>query len=297
MLDVQSTRSPCRGRRRGLLLALAVASCATTRTASEPDPAPGAEAPSRCRATAKLVSCPQEVLAIDVGRGRTRRVHFQVPLGAAPAPGWPVVLMFTGSFQAPVHNFAAFRDDAYGAYYQALTVKRLLDAGFAVLVPETRFGGSSWWDTNVLWWAWRWSRSPDDRFLRSIFAAIGDGAFGLLDATRLYATGISSGGYMTSRMAESYPGRFKALAIQSASFAKCAGAICVIPTPIPAGHPPTLFLHGGADWVVPVRTMIRYRDALVREGYAAKAIIDPNAGHEWIPAAPDAIVQWFQAWP
>ena len=44
-------------------------------------------------------------------------------------------------------------------------------------------------------------------------------AVGPLDPSRLLAIGVSSGGYMTSRMAVSYPGKFRALAI-------AAGASC-----------------------------------------------------------------------
>jgi hypothetical protein len=39
-----------------------------------------------------------------------------------------------------------------------------------------------------------------------------------------------------------------------------------------------------------------YRDALAVEGRSVKTIIQPGAGHQWIPAAPDAVVQWFDEW-
>lgn len=89
--------------------------------------------------------------------------------------------------------------------------------------------------------------------------------------THLYATGISSGGYMTSRTANEFASRpgqfvpahpFRAVAIESASFESCAGALCVIPTPLPATHPPTLFLHGLIDPIVPIITAQAYDGAL-----------------------------------
>jgi dipeptidyl aminopeptidase/acylaminoacyl peptidase len=119
------------------------------------------------------------------------------------------------------------------------------------------------------------------------------GQFGAIDMTRLYATGISSGGYMTSRMAVSYPGRFRALAIESGSYATCLGPLCTIPSSLPTDHPPTLFLHGDADTIVPIATARAYYDALVSQGIEAKFIEDPTAGHQWIPEAPDAVTSWF----
>ena len=113
------------------------------------------------------------------------------------------------------------------------------------------------------------------------------------DTTRLYATGISSGGYMTSRMAVSYEGMFRALAIQSASYATCAGPLCVGPS-LPEDHPPTLFLHGTLDATVPQYTMELYYDDLLELGVPTRKVVDPVAGHEWIDSAPAEVLRWFQ---
>ncbi len=238
--------------------------------------------------------CADHIVAID-----GRQIYFQTPLGTPPPRGWPVVLVFQGSFFAPDYSFYARSSDPFGAYYGALTTKKLLDAGFAVIAPSTHAGGRTFWDTNNAMWAASadWKRSPDDAFVREIFAAIASGTFGPLDATRDYACGLSSGGYMASRMAITYPERFHAIAIESASYASCTGPLCYPPVLLPADHSPTLFLHGARDLIVPIETMTRYRDALVREGKPTKTIIDAHAGHGWIRDAPDAIVTWFTAWP
>ena len=123
-----------------------------------------------------------------------------------------------------------------------------------------------------------------------------DGSFGRLDAARKYAAGISSGGYMTSRMAVSYAGEFRALAIHSASYATCSGVLCAIPG-VPADQPPTLFLHGAKDDVVPISTMEAYADALTAAGRETRTIVDPDAAHEWIAQAPAGIRGWFDAHP
>jgi poly(3-hydroxybutyrate) depolymerase len=112
---------------------------------------------------------------------------------------------------------------------------------------------------------------------------------------RLYATGISSGGYMTSRMAVSYAGMFRALAIASASYATCLGAVCSVPSVLPGDHPPTLFLHGTIDTIVPIETMRPYHERLEAQGIATDVDEDPTAGHQWLDDSPERITAWFEA--
>jgi poly(3-hydroxybutyrate) depolymerase len=131
----------------------------------------------------------------------------------------------------------------------------------------------------------------------AIFQAIHDGVFGPIDSGRMYATGLSSGGYMTSRMAVSYPGVFKSLAIMAGSYATCAGLICSVPETLPADHPPTLFLHGQNDLAVPLSTMEPYEEKLRTMGIATRKVINDACGHQWIPEAPEEVFRWFETHP
>lgn len=97
---------------------------------------------------------------------------------------------------------------------------------------------------------------------------------------------------MTSRMAVSYAGTFRALADSAGSYATCS-ATCTVPTPLPNDHPPTLFLHGDADNVVPMSSVQPYIDALRAQGHEVKVVTDANAGHEWLVEGPTAIPAWF----
>lgn len=249
---------------------------------------------SRCVATASDVVCSKHDLWLPALL-TDRQVSYEVPLGTPPAGGWPVVLYFQGSFFSGARAFAASRGDAFNAYDLTRTVKSLLDAGYAVLAPSALLDGTTFWQTNVPPWSALWETSSDHAFVLAIFQAILAGQLGPLDGTRLYAMGISSGGFMTSRMAVSYRGMFRALAVHSASYATCS-SLCIVP-PLPADHPPTLFLHGGLDLVVPVPTMEAYRDALLRAGRAVRTVIDPAAGHQWLAAGPAEIPAWFAAHP
>ena len=98
--------------------------------------------------------------------------------------------------------------------------------------------------------------------LNDIFNGIQNGAFGAgcCNMNDLHGVGFSSGAYMTSRMAFSYQGMFQSLSIQSGSYYYCDGSTCPVPTsqdfPGLRAHPPTLFLHGTADPIVPPETSV-----------------------------------------
>ena len=278
----------------------------TGQTDTPPQSAPVA---SRCTVddTGNVITCEHQSITID---GRV--VLWETPLGHPPAGGWPLALMFQGSLQSPNGQFSLSADGMWSvqpsdaasfgifANYvlgqlrtQTLVIKHLLDAGYAVLTPTADFNGLAW-DTNLPPWLYEWSPAPDNRFLIDLFGAIRSGRLGAL-GDRWFATGVSSGGYMTSRMAVSYPGQFRALAIAAGSYATCGGDLpCNVPA-LPADHPPTLFLHGGADPLVPIAQMYAYHDQLVAMGLPTQAIVNPALKHGWIPEAPDAVVRWFDA--
>lgn len=262
----------------------------TTLVGCSPTPAPPS---SRCSTDALVLTCPHNSTTL-VAAGEARVVHWQVPRGTPPTGGWPVAIMFQGTLATAALSWTASPLEPFGAYYQTQVVQGLLDNGFAVLTPETHLAGLTFWDTNNPLVP-DYYQSNDHALMLTIFDRLADGTFGAVNPARLFATGISSGGYMTSRMAVSYPGRFKALAIQSASYATCAGPLCSI-GPIPTDHPPTLFLHGNLDPVVPVGTMWAYAGALNAAGRPTRVVVDPLSLHRWIPQAPGEVVNWFRTY-
>lgn len=287
------TRSTARGARRAVRGAALAALTVVVLTAAACSPAPLGPN-SRCSTNVAVLTCPKQTTVLTAG-GMAREVHHQVPAGVPPAGGWPVVIMFQGSVASAALTWTASPLLPFGAYHQTRTVQHLLDGGYAVLTPETHLAGLTFWDTNNLLIP-DYLASYDHALMLQMFDAIDDGRFGHLDSDRLYATGISSGGYMTSRMAVSYPGKFKALAIQSASYATCAGPICDVGV-IPQDHPPTLFLHGALDPVVPIFTMDLYRNKVAAQGVPTKRVVDLLSFHEWIPQAPGEVLAWFNRYP
>lgn len=276
------------------ILAIALGGCAFEGETLELDIDPDVQA--RCTADEERVHCERATVTFATGAFglSAREVHLMHPAGAPPERGWPAVVMFQGSLHSAEGTFDGERDGEFGDYYEARTVMALLDAGYVVIAPEARYDGATFWDTNVLPWAVTWDASEDHQLMLELLDAIDRGALGPIDPDALYAAGISSGGYMTSRMAVSYAGRFRALAIQSASYATCSGALCDVPA-LPDDHPPTLFLHGGGDLVVPAATAEDYARELETHGGQARLVIDEDAGHEWLAIAPEEIAAWFGA--
>ena len=249
------------------------------------DAAPGTR---RCTVTAAAVTCSHESTSFPVN-GLTRDVYWQTPTTAAPVAGFPAVVVYQGSFFGPSATWTDVASGTpFGGYHQARLQAELLDAGFVVIAPFA--AAELAWQTNS---GVPWSATSDQPFIDDLLQAVRDGAFGPVDTTRLYATGISSGGYMTSRMAVSYPGVFRALAIHSGSYATCAGAVCQIPQALPADHPSTRFLHGRADVTVPLFTAEPYEARLAAQGISADLIVDDAAGHEWLATSPEQIRAWF----
>jgi poly(3-hydroxyoctanoate) depolymerase len=240
----------------------------------------------RCSFYDDKVNCPPVITQITA-----RDVYWQTPSSPAPAAGFPAIVVYQGSFFAPSSTWNEVSAGLlFGGFQQARMQALLLENGFTVIAP-TAPGGIAWQTNSGL----PWDATGDKTFIDALLDGMRAGTFGPIDMSRLYATGISSGGYMTSRMAVSYPGVFRALIIHSGSYATCAGFACILPTTLPADHPPTRFLHGRGDLTVPLYTAENYQQKLSAGGFDTDLIIDDSAGHEWLSTSPERILEWVQS--
>ena len=261
--------------------------------AGTPSPSPSGDAPgaavaSRCTVTTESVFCTHNVTHLTAGTA-SRDVYWQTPLTPAPPGGYPVVVMYQGSFAGPSLTWDTLTPSAaFAGFQQGRLQAMLLDHGFTVVAPSAAVGVA--WQTNS---GIPYDASTDKDVIDALLTAIEAGQYGPADKARFYATGISSGGYMTSRMAVSYAGKFRALVIEAGSYATCSQT-CNVPT-LPADHPPTLFMHGDADSTVPLSAMTPYRDKLMADGRVVDTIIHAGAGHEWLPEGKTAVPAWFDA--
>jgi len=193
---------------RGFAIALSLSACGTSGMAVPLDGSPDAtldadldgSLASRCQIAAMQIICEHDSMSLNDSTA-DRDVAYEVPLGVAPAAGWPVVIYYQGSFVTSTSAFSAQVGAPFGEYNLTLTIKALLDGGYAVIAPNAAMMGSTFWETNVPPYSASWSGSPDDVLVTHLLAAISSGTFGKIDPSRLYAMGISSGGFMTSRMA------------------------------------------------------------------------------------------------
>jgi len=231
-----------------------------------------------------------------------RYIYYSTPLGTPPKDGWPLVIMFQGSFFQAEFFFVGSSELPFGGIYQVATVKALLDAGFAVIAPNAMFGGNLFWDTNLPPWDTMidmglWPTAPDAHLLKNLWPMISAGTFGPINMKKMHAAGISSGGYMSSRMAFFYPDYFKSVTIASASFYYCSGLVCAppfqwLPGALLPSHPPALFLHGYEDYVVPISTMKMYANDMASLNLTHRVVVCDNCTHQWIPQAPTEVLNW-----
>lgn len=258
---------------------------------------------SACTTGYGYVDCHAIGTTLDVD-GEAREVLWQVPNGEPPPGGWPVVLAFHGT-NDPASKFFDWSswsaiDNAYGGYYQIQTVKGLLDHGFAVIAPLARLhAGGIYWDTNVAPYAFDWDAAPDGALVERLLDEIALGTFGPLDPGRQYAMGLSSGGYMSSRLAVEYPGEIAGIAIQSASYATCISSLpCpVTAADLPQEHAPTLLMAGYWDAIVPLYTIDDYYYALEDDGTPVELHVVGNAAHQWTSHSAGWVLAWFQGHP
>ncbi len=256
-------------------------------------------ADSRCSERSKTffkpakISCSSESLSLSSGPLSSRKIVYQLPLGTPPAEGWPVALIYQGT-AFPV-EFTRKSTAPFGGIHETRVIKTLLDNGYAVLAPRAPIDLA--WLTNSAGPLTTYKLTTDYVFLNNVLNAIEDGVFGPLNPNRQYATGISSGGYNTSRMAVSFPGEFQALAIQSGSYATCLGPLCVVPGNLPEDHPATLFVHGFVDLIVPWWSMDTYYDRLLSQGVHTERHTDMLAGHRWQKQSAGLILDWFNRHP
>lgn len=198
-----------------------------------------------------------------------------------------VVILSQGSW-FPV-EFSRHRFLPFGGFFEVQLIQNLLDAGFVVIAP--RAIGKIAWTTNITLKDYK--KSSDYHFFKILFERIEENYFAQVDMTRIFATGVSSGGYNSSRLVSAFPGKIRAMAIQSASYRDCLGPLCRIPSSMSEDHPPTLFLHGEKDLAVPISTAKAYYEQLLDAGVETDFFSDPNAGHGWLEESADLITDWF----
>lgn len=200
----------------------------------------------------------------------------------------PVIIVLHGGKQ---DSNVWFEDNAQGRF-----VDEALEKGYAIISPdsiEPLCPDVKQWDYT--------ENSTDFELFDYIFNWIWFRED--LDADNVYVTGISIGGFMSSRLANHYGRNIKAIAIHSGGNAdhvfvspsnKCYIEYNFNNNKISPDHARTLIIHGTNDTIIPYEVAIAYYNALKEAGTGVKLIPKENAGHTWFEDYNKYIFDWFE---
>jgi len=226
-----------------------------------------------------------------------RIILYESPKTLPSEDGFPVLFVLHGASQYP---FAWFFPLNPWSYQQSLFVEKALESGFFVIAPSSgrpmRPGPHAWSsfiaDTN---------ESEDLQLFQSLFNWLEE-KNSMLDLDNVYCAGFSSGGFMTSRLAKTFPTYFSGVLIHSGtdadsiSFTETGPQFdCESPQNYPTNHPPTLIVHGEKDALVPYECGFHLYTELKRNNITVSLLTDPNNGHIWLSSFSDEMISWFQS--
>jgi len=232
-----------------------------------------------------------------------RRFLWQKPSESPPAGGYPVLFVLHGSSCFAESWFWAGRGLYKGAFIwgkeQTKFVEKALERGYFVIAPDSTY--LSFLSKKVKAWdasTTTFNESIDLPFIQDILDWLVDYPPTLVNTSRLYCAGFSSGGFMTSRIAHFFGSRFKAVAIHSATNADVVNWRTDFTSPqnFSHDHPPTLIIQGGKDWMMPAKAAIHFYEELQKNGIPSKLLYKPNGHHIWYSEFDNQILDWFDSY-
>ncbi|MEZ4247832.1 MAG: prolyl oligopeptidase family serine peptidase [Polyangiales bacterium] len=232
-----------------------------------------------------------EELFVETADGKTVHTRLCLPPGDGPHP---TVLWIHGG---PISHFG----DVWHWRWNPLV---LLDAGFAVALPNARGSTGYGYDYAAEVWADWGGRCYDD------LMRVTDALEARADVGKIAAMGGSFGGYMTAWIG-GHTDRFAALVDHAGLydlrafkgvtdfpgfFGAMIGGDLERWSPhrfVDAWKTPTLVIHGDKDYRVPVGEALSLFDALQTRGVPSELLLFPDENH-WI-LKPRNVTQWYEA--
>lgn len=238
----------------------------------------------------------QEIILSD-----NRTFYLKTP---AINPPYPVIIAIHGRGQSAQAFLSKEKGtETFPHERQGQFTEDALAAGYAVLIPDSGIpfcgkDGAKQWHYS--------ENSEDVKFFGEIFDYIQNNP--QLNGNRVYVAGISSGGFMTSRLAMRFSDKIKAVYINSAGDAdmseqyetkgilKCNSTVTFdksVPI-VPKNHPKALIIHGDADGLVPFEMDELYAQGLQNAGVEHEFIAVPGGTHTWFVEYNNKILDWFK---
>lgn len=233
-----------------------------------------------------------------------RIFYYAEPVLPPPPGGYPVVMLFHGG-----DGYAADWIEIMG-FPNAMTTIGLARRYF-VIAPESGISDQASgtatdvkkrWDSSIT--------SGDVPYILDIIAWLTRSGYPV-NPGRMFLAGISSGGSMTSRLCQTAPFLFRRVVIVASMNPNhllfTPSTVAVSPD-----HPSTAFIHGTADWAVPIDRMREYYDGMTSptpftalsdctfydSGARVKMKCEvPGGGHTWFGQYNASIYDWFDSAP
>jgi poly(3-hydroxyoctanoate) depolymerase len=218
-----------------------------------------------------------------------------------PSTPAPVVLYFHGT-DVPV-EISRPMDSPYGLAHENIYIQTLTDAGFVVLTPTANrivpfYVGPPVlaWEANVYPYSGHFTRGRDFLLTEHLLNNLEDFSHVPIDRKNIFLSGFSSGGYMSSRLAQEarIAEQIRGIVVHSASYGECLAGQCYIPADLPDWHPQTLLVSNKDDSIVPFSTVEYYKDRLSKNGIPVKTHFSESGDHAWKKNHSEAIVEWLQ---
>jgi len=216
--------------------------------------APAGDAPAAVACTGKTAMTGNATWTIQSG-GVSRTMIVHVPTGYDPARGTPLVV-----------NFHGYTSDAAQEALLSLMSPKADAAGFVVIYPNGT-GAPQSWNAGACCGSAAATGVDDIAFVKDLLAAANDRL--CIDPARVYATGMSNGGFLSHRIGCELADRFAAIA-------PVAGVLGMTSC-TPARPIPVLGFHGTLDTLVPYGCDPAIGFPAVADTYAAWAARDACA--------------------
>jgi predicted esterase/predicted secreted protein len=227
-----------------------------------------------------------------------RKVYLAMPKGDCPEKGWQVAILLHGRGQTPG---VWFGEGLLAQGDQKLFPPLILESGLVVMAPEALEPfekGIRQWDFfhKIL------PNSKDLTFFNALFQWMQGNRDIKFDLSKIYVIGISSGGFMASRLAQVFPENWEGIVVIAAGNADSFPRIPSFPIDnnplshkLSSEHPPTLIIHGDKDRIIPFAYGERYYQDLKQAGVNTEMLVMTNEGHRWPAQFHENIIQWLQA--
>lgn len=232
--------------------------------------------------------------------GTERDLLIFPPTLATSSPA-PVMIYFHGT-NVPVELSRPLNSE-YGLAYENTYIQSLRDAGYVVIAPTANrivpfYIGPAVlaWEANISPYSSHFERGRDYQLAQHLLKNLEDLSSVPIDNSKIFLSGFSSGGYMSSRLAQDplIAKLIRGIVVHSASYGECLASQCYVPSNLPEWHPNTLLVANKDDSIVPFYTVEMYQARLKANKIPHQTVFSSEGDHAWKKAHSEKIIEWLK---